>query len=211
VSQVSAVVVQNHSPYTLTVTYGPNQYSLSPWTADLYVPATTGVSVNLSATNPTGQPATNPTAIATWYLPGEAPAGNAYPYGMPALSVTSETGDVTAHMVNAGTGNVTVIDGMLSGALNAQAIITNLTANAPLWTNESWTLTAVDNFTGAATVVIAPGAWTATGTGTHVGDRLTGTGTFSATPAGYQLVINGVNTSGFAVFADYDVNASVYR
>lgn len=215
VSQISAVVLQNHSPYTLTVTYGPNQYSLAPWTADLYIPAGTGVTVNVAAANPTSQIANNPTVIAVWYLPGEAPAGNAYPYSMSPVSATSESGDATLHYPsNLLPVTVTVIpDGMLSGAISIQAIITltsfNPVAGTPGWAYEAWTLDLTDKFTGIKTNVIASGAWTATGSGNTVGDKLTGAGTANPSPTGYVLTATMTPTGHFDAY--FDVSAVAFR
>lgn len=72
---ISAVVLQNLSPYQLAVTYAGNQYALAPYMADIYPALTSGgASLSVVPSDPNNNPAGLPAYVtATWYTPSDAP------------------------------------------------------------------------------------------------------------------------------------------
>lgn len=141
---LAAVVIANLSPYVLTLTIGPNQVYLQPWTENLYSLGTANsVPVGVSAASPPGTtvPAGSSAQVtATWYQPQEIPQG-AWPVSLTAnaiaaaiaaavqATITNPTAVATTNYVETAIATQTIAAAGLGAALSTTGYASIIVSN----------------------------------------------------------------------------------
>lgn len=77
--QLAVVVLQNVSPYLVTVTANAGVYTLPAYTSDVFATASGGTQIGLLPTNPDATTGVSANILATWYGPDEIPDAGIYP------------------------------------------------------------------------------------------------------------------------------------